>query len=60
MTSRKTATALGRARLDLACRVARLRTDLFGRRGGSEMAKWLGIPARSWYSSSAAWPSPAR
>jgi hypothetical protein len=50
MVRRKTATELTRARLALAERLVILRTELFGERGGPEMAMWLGVPARTWYS----------
>ena len=38
-----------RAKLALAERLATLRLELFGERGGPEMARRLGIPVRTWY-----------
>jgi hypothetical protein len=37
-----------RNKLDLAARLAALRTELFGQQGGSEMAKRLGILSQTW------------
>jgi hypothetical protein len=38
-----------RAKLELAERLTALRLELFGERGGPEMARRLGIPVRTWY-----------
>jgi hypothetical protein len=38
-----------RAKLTLAERLSTLRLELFGERGGPEMARRLGIPVRTWY-----------
>jgi hypothetical protein len=39
-----------RARLAIAGRLAALRTEMFGERGRTEMARRLGLPLRTWYS----------
>lgn len=49
MARRKTLPESVRAKLDLAERLAILRLELFGERGGPEMARRLGIPVRTWY-----------
>jgi hypothetical protein len=49
MARRKTLPESVRAKLDLAERLAQLRLELFGDRGGPEMARQLGIPVRTWY-----------
>jgi hypothetical protein len=49
MARRKTLPESVRAKLDLAERLAQLRLELFGDRGGPEMARRLGIPVRTWY-----------
>jgi hypothetical protein len=49
MARRKTLPESLRAKLALAERLAILRTELFGERGGPEMARRLGIPVRTWY-----------
>mgnify|MGYP001048333568 CR=1 FL=1 len=49
MARRKTLPESLRAKLDLAERLAILRLELFGERGGPEMARRLGIPVRTWY-----------
>ena len=49
MARRKTLPESVRAKLDLAERLALLRLELFGDRGGPEMARRLGIPVRTWY-----------
>jgi hypothetical protein len=38
-----------RARYDLAGRIADLRVEMFGERGRANMARWLGVPQRTWY-----------
>jgi len=49
MARRKTLPESLRAKLELAERLATLRLELFGERGGPEMARRLGIPVRTWY-----------
>lgn len=49
MARRKTLPESLRAKLTLAERLANLRMELFGDRGGPEMARRLGIPVRTWY-----------
>ncbi len=49
MARRKTLPESLRAKLALAERLAILRFELFGDRGGPEMARRLGIPVRTWY-----------
>lgn len=49
MARRKTLPDSLRAKLALAGRLASLRLELFGERGGPEMARRLGIPVRTWY-----------
>src|SRR5215467_11341160 len=49
MARRKTLPESVRAKLALAERLASLRLELFGDRGGPEMARRLGIPVRTWY-----------
>ncbi|WP_337173898.1 S24 family peptidase [Paludisphaera sp.] len=49
MARRKTLPESLRAKLELAERLTALRLELFGERGGPEMARKLGIPVRTWY-----------
>ena len=49
MARRKTLPESVRAKMELAERLAALRLELFGERGGPEMARRLGIPVRTWY-----------
>jgi len=49
MARRKTLPESVRAKLDLAERLGILRSELFGDRGGPEMARRLNIPVRTWY-----------
>jgi phage repressor protein C with HTH and peptisase S24 domain len=49
MARRKTLPESVRAKLQLAERLTALRSELFGERGGPEMARRLGIPVRTWY-----------
>jgi hypothetical protein len=49
MARRKTLPESVRAKLALAERLGSLRSELFGDRGGPEMARKLGIPVRTWY-----------
>jgi hypothetical protein len=45
----KTPSETVRARFALAGRITALRSELFGERGGAEMARRLGLPLRTWY-----------
>src|SRR3954451_13726641 len=49
MARRKTLPESLRAKLALAERLSTLRLELYGERGGPEMARGLGIPVRTWY-----------
>lgn len=49
MARRKTLPESVRAKLALAERLAQLRAELYGDRGGPEMARRLAIPVRTWY-----------
>jgi hypothetical protein len=49
MARRKTLPESVRAKMALAERLAALRLELYGDRGGPEMARRLGIPVRTWY-----------
>ncbi len=49
MARRKTLPESVRAKLALAERLTTLRSELYGERGGPEMARRLGIPVRTWY-----------
>src|SRR5262245_56738027 len=49
MARRKTLPESMRAKVALAERLGALRLELFGDRGGPEMARRLGIPVRTWY-----------
>src|SRR5215469_9251053 len=49
MARRKTLPESVRAKLALAERLAQVRAELYGDRGGPEMARRLGIPVRTWY-----------
>src|SRR5271155_80902 len=49
MARRKTLPESVRAKLALAERLTALRSELYGDRGGPEMARRLGIPVRTWY-----------
>jgi Peptidase S24-like len=49
MARRKTLPESVRAKLQLAERLTSLRSELFGERGGPEMARRLAIPVRTWY-----------
>jgi hypothetical protein len=49
MARRKTLPESVRAKVALAERLTALRSELFGERGGPEMARRLGIPVRTWY-----------
>ena len=49
MARRKTPGPSVRAKLALAARLVALRSELYGARGAPAMARWLGIPTRTWY-----------
>lgn len=49
MARRKNPPESIRVKCDLAERLRGVRTDLFGERGGPELARRLGIPVRTWY-----------
>lgn len=49
MARRKTLPESVRTKYALAERLASLRLELFGERGGPEMARRLGLPIRTWY-----------
>lgn len=59
MARRKTLPESVRAKLALAERLASLRQEMFGERGGPEMARRLGIPVRTWYNYEAGVTVPA-
>src|SRR4051812_26629137 len=59
MARRKTLPESLRAKLALAERLSTLRLELFGERGGPEMARRLGIPVRTWYNYEAGVTVPA-
>ncbi len=59
MARRKTLPESVRAKLALAERLAGLRSELYGERGGPEMARRLGIPVRTWYNYEAGVTVPA-
>jgi hypothetical protein len=49
MARRKTLPESVRAKYSLAERLSVLRAELFGERGGPELARRLGLPVRTWY-----------
>jgi transcriptional regulator with XRE-family HTH domain len=49
MARRKNRPETVRAKYDLAERLREIRVALYGERGGSEMARRLGVPIRTWY-----------
>ena len=49
MARRKTLPDSVRAKYSLAERLTTLRAELFGERGGPELARRLGLPVRTWY-----------
>src|SRR5919112_226466 len=59
MARRKTTPELVRAKCSLAERLRAIRTELFGERGGPELARRLGIPVRTWYNYEAGVTVPA-
>src|SRR4051794_13261764 len=59
MARRKTLPDLVKTKYSLAERLSRLRAELFGDRGGPELARRLGIPVRTWYNYEAGVTVPA-
>src|SRR3954470_11932353 len=59
MARRKTLPESLRAKLALAERLSTLRLELYGERGGPELARRLGIPVRTWYNYEAGVTVPA-
>lgn len=49
MARRKNRPETVRAKCHLSERLRDIRTELYGERGGSEMARQLGVPIRTWY-----------
>src|SRR3954466_12922014 len=49
MARRKTLPVSVQAKFSLAERLRLLRSELYGERGGPELARRLGIPIRTWY-----------
>lgn len=49
MARRKNQPDVIRTKYDLSERLREIRTELYGERGGSEMARRLGVPVRTWY-----------
>lgn len=49
MARRKTLPDSARAKFALAERLKSLRSELYGERGGPELARQLGLPVRTWY-----------
>src|SRR5437764_6053152 len=49
MARRKTLPESVRAKYSLAERLSALRSELYGDRGGPELARQLGLPVRTWY-----------
>ena len=59
MARRKTTPDLVREKCSLAERLRTIRAELFGERGGPELARRLGIPVRTWYNYEAGVTVPA-
>lgn len=59
MARRKTLPDTARTKHSLAERLSQLRAELFGNRGGPEMARRLGLPVRTWYNYEAGVTVPA-
>jgi phage repressor protein C with HTH and peptisase S24 domain len=59
MARRKNLPELVRVKCQLSERLRDVRTELFGERGGSEMARRLGLPIRTWYNYEAGVTIPA-
>src|SRR5438270_8742571 len=49
MARRKTLPDSVKAKFELADRLRLLRSELYGERGGPELARRLGLPIRTWY-----------
>ncbi len=49
MARRKTLPDLMKSKYELADRLRQIRAELFGERGGPELARRLGLPIRTWY-----------
>jgi hypothetical protein len=49
MARRKTLPDLMKSKYELADRLRQVRAELFGERGGPELARQLGLPIRTWY-----------
>ena len=49
MARRKTQPEAVRTKYDLAERLRVIRTELYGERGGPELARQIGVPIRTWY-----------
>lgn len=59
MARRKTLPDSVRAKYDLAQRLSGIRGELYGERGGPELARRLGLPVRTWYNYEAGVTVPA-
>src|SRR5437660_9241534 len=59
MARRKTLPDSVKAKFELADRLRQLRSEMFGERGGPELARRLGLPARTWYNYEAGVTVPA-
>src|SRR5215203_5595936 len=59
MARRKTTPELVREKNSLAERLRTIRAEMFGDRGGPEMARRIGIPVRTWYNYEAGVTVPA-
>jgi transcriptional regulator with XRE-family HTH domain len=59
MARRKNRPELVRVKCCLAERLREIRAELYGERGGSEMARRLGVPVRTWYNYEAGVTVPA-
>jgi len=59
MARRKNAPDLVKVKCGVAERLREIRTELFGERGGPELARRLGIPVRTWYNYEAGVTVPA-
>ncbi len=59
MARRKTLPQMVRTKCSLAERLSKIRGELFGDRGGPEMARRLGLPVRTWYNYEAGVTVPA-
>src|SRR4051795_4593594 len=59
MARRKTLPVSVQAKFSLAERLRLLRSELYGERGGPELARRLGLPIRTWYNYESGVPVPA-